>query len=176
MVVDYKQGRIYKIVAPCGLTYYGSTTKRIMDRMVDHKSRVKCNSPKACAAKKVIEAGGEIFLVEMYPCNSEKELRAREGWYQRFKPCVNNRVECRTKKQYRFDNIVKIKSYQKQYRADNTEKIKDKNTRYYQINKQELRRKQNEKFQCPCGGKYTHVHKARHFRTKKHQRWVELNQ
>jgi len=161
MVVDYQQGRIYKIVAPCGLTYYGSTTKRIMDRMVKHKSEAKCDSPKACTSKKVIEAGGEMFLVEMYPCNSEEELLAREGWYQRNRPCVNEVIAGRSKKEY----------YQ-----DNREEINRNHAMYYQNNKQEINRRQSQPYNCECGSTIRRNYKAKHFRTRTHQRWVEQNQ
>ena len=144
MVVDYKQGRIYKIVSPCGLTYYGSTTQRIMDRMKDHVSRAKLNKGKA--SQPVIEAGGEMFLVEMYPCNSEKELWAREGWYQRNRPCVNEVIAGRTRQQYRFDK------------------------------RDEIRRKTAQPYDCECGSTIRRNEKARHLKTMKHQRWVEQNQ
>lgn len=37
--------------------------------------------------------------------------------------------------------------------------------------------KHNFKYQCDCGGKYTHSNKARHFQTPKHIKYIQsLNQ
>ena len=33
----------------------------------------------------------------------------------------------------------------------------------------------NIKNECPCGGKYTNVHKSQHFKTKKHKRYIGDN-
>jgi DNA repair exonuclease SbcCD ATPase subunit len=82
-------------------------------------------------------------------------------------------------KEYRQDNKEKIKEYQQQYRQDNKEKIKEQIKQYRQDNKEKIKEQrrqyrednkeqQNEKFTCPCNGKYTHVHKLRHMRSKKH--------
>jgi len=171
MVVDCKQGRIYKIVAPCGLTYYGSTCGRIMDRMMQHKKE-----PKNCTAKKVIDAGGEIFLVEMYPCNSEKELWAREGWYQRNRPCVNKRIECRSKKEYYQDKREEILEKKKRYHIQNRDKNNNRCKERYRNNKQAILRKQGQPYNCECGSTVRRNDKARHFRSKKHQLWAEQNQ
>ena len=45
-----------------------------------------------------------FFWEEDYPCNSKKELDAREGEYQKNNDCVNKRVAGRTKKQHYEDN------------------------------------------------------------------------
>ena len=160
---DYKQGRIYKIVSPCGLTYYGSTTQRIWDRMAKHISNAKMNKGKA--SQSVIEAGGEIYLVEMYPCNSEKELHEREGWYIRYRPCVNEKIAGRP-----------FKEYIKQYRENNREQIAVKKKEYYENNKENIRTKQKQPYNCECGSTVRRNDKARHFRSQKHRLWVENNQ
>lgn len=145
---DYKQARIYKIVSPCGLTYYGASTQRICDRMHRHVADAKMNKGKA--SQRVIEAGGEIFLVEMYPCNSKKELDEREAWYIKYRSCVNEKIPGRTGQEWYQDNkeqrLANIKQYQKQ------------------------------PYNCECGSTVRTGDKARHFRTTKHRQWVENNQ
>jgi len=182
---DYKQGRIYKIVSPCGLTYYGSTTMRLWDRMRVHHVDIK--KGKNCSSKRVIEAGGEIYLVEMYPCNSQEELRTREAWYIRYRPCVNENIPNRTQKEYYQDtkqhkkeyyqnNKRKQIEYCKSYYQDNKEKISAQKKEYYENNKQKIKARLSQKYHCECGGKYTHNHRTRHFKTQKHRLWVENNQ
>ena len=68
-------------------------------------------------------------------------------------------------KQYRVDNIDKIK----EYREKNKEKMKE----YRENNKDKIKETHQEKFNCDCGGKYTHCHKTRHFKTKKHLAYME---
>lgn len=176
---DYKQGRIYKIVSPCGMTYYGSTTQRICNRMKNHINEIEKNRNKDCTANRVIDAGGEIYLVEMYPCNSEDELKAREAWYIRYRPCVNVKIPGRTWDEYYQDNRGKLLAYQKEYRTNNKEKVIARNKRYYQNNKQEINRKNklrdSQKYNCECGSTCRRGDKSKHFRTKKHMMWIENN-
>ena len=71
----------------------------------------------------------------------------------------------------------------KQYKQLNKEKIKETAKEYYELNKEkklELQKKWREKnkekikekYECECGGKYTHVHKAQHLKTKKHKTFI----
>ena len=46
----------------------------------------------------------KIIWIEDYPCNSKKELEAREGEYQQKTHCVNKRMEGRTMEQWTEDN------------------------------------------------------------------------
>ena len=87
-MADYQNGKIYKISSSLGPeVYYGSTIRTLVARMYEHKSYLCCNS------QLIFEKYGfencKIDLVEDYPCNSRKELEAREGWYIRNNECVN---------------------------------------------------------------------------------------
>jgi len=64
-------------------------------------------------------------------------------------------------KQYRETH----KEYNKQYYEQN----KEQSIQYYKKNKERLTQKHN----CPCGGKYTTTHRARHLKTKRHQTYVK---
>ena len=81
-----------------------------------------------------------ILWVEDYPCNSKKELEAREGYYQQRIECVTKRIEGRTHhekkdinlertKQWYKENTEHRKQYMKEYNEQNSEKLKDKKTR-----------------------------------------------
>jgi hypothetical protein len=68
------------------------------------------------SSKQIIDLGDAvILLVENYPCQSEDQARAREGYYIINNPCVNKCVAGRTKKQYYVDNKQTKDEYQKKY-------------------------------------------------------------
>ena len=60
---------------------------------------------------------------------------------------LNRKIWC-------LNNLEKIYRTQQQYKADNEEKLK-------------------ETFICPCGSLYTFNHRARHFKTKKHVKFIK---
>jgi hypothetical protein len=68
-------------------------------------------------------------------------------------------------KQYYEANKEQIKEQTKQYRGDNREQIKQYREQYREEHKKEM----NQKHDCECGGCYTICHKARHYKTSKHQ-------
>ena len=67
---------------------------------------------------------------------------------------LNKQIPTRTKHEHYQENKEKIKNRSKEYRELNKNKI-------------------NEKHNCECGSKYTLLHKARHFRSKKHLKYIE---
>ena len=84
--------------------------------------------------------------------------------------------------------ISNIKEYRKQYYDRNKEKIIEKNLQNYYTNKdlrtEQMRdyhnknrdiilQKRNEGCLCNCGGKYTLVNQAKHFKSKKHIAYLE---
>ena len=145
----------------------------------------------------------KIYLVELYPCKSKEELEAREGYYIRNYDCVNKVIPNRTKKEYYCDNKDKILEYFKEYYNDNKDKVlkhnrqyyndnKDKvkdimkeyrinnkdtivkiNKEYYNKNKDKINTKHKVKYECLCGGRYTHINKLQHLKTKKHIKYEE---
>jgi hypothetical protein len=129
--MEYQEGKIYKIIGS-GLTYYGSTKQTLKQRLAIHKCNTKCNS------KQIIELGNyKIVLIELFPCNTKKELLNRERWFIENNECINKKIPLRTFKEYYIDNIDKFKQYRidnvdksKQYRIDNVEKLKENNKQY----------------------------------------------
>jgi|LakMenEpi03Aug12_release.lakeMendotaPanAssembly.Ray.scaffolds.fasta_scaffold402960_2 hypothetical protein len=75
------------------------------------------------------------------------------------------------KKQYRDNNVDKIKEINKEYRDNNVDKINEKQKKYYINNADKLKEKHN----CECGGKYITTHKTTHFKTNRHQNFIETN-
>ena len=148
---DYSQGKVYKVWSPNhSLCYYGSTVQTLVERMYDHRS-----PHNSCSSKQIIDAGdADIQLIEEYPCMNRDELEDREAEVMQanWDGCVNELVPGAHRR------AGGMKAYQK---------------KYYEKNAVKIREQQGKKYQCECGGKYIHRSKARHFKTKKHQDYVE---
>jgi hypothetical protein len=74
-------------------------------------------------------------------------------------------------KKYREENKEVIIEQNKKYREENPEKIKKYRETYREENKAKL----NKKYDCKCGGKYTHKNKSQHLKTDKHQEYIKSN-
>jgi hypothetical protein len=84
-------------------------------------------------------------------------------------------VPHRTTAEYYQDHKEEIKQYQqdhqeeiKQYQQDHKVEIKKYKQQYYQDHREKLRKKHD----CPCGGRYTHEHKARHLKSEHHHNYI----
>ena len=99
------------------------------------------------------------YQSEHYQANKEQKAE----WYQDNKEKVKEK-----NKEYKAENKEKIKEQKKEYRAENKDKIKER----YQENKETL----SKKFNCPCGGKYTHANKSTHNKSKLHQNWLKTQE
>ena len=158
--------------------YIGSTCN-FSNRKRVHKSN--CNNPNCKeynynVYRYIRENNGwnewQMTIVKNFPCNNKSELEAEElktilefG----FDNLLNKQQPTRTHKQYRIDN----KERKKQYRIDNKEAILEQQKQYRIENKDKIKEKKKKKFTCECGGIYTQSNKARHFKTKKHLKYIE---
>lgn len=135
----YKEGKIYKII--CNITgdiYIGSTVDTLHRRLIKHKSSAKTRST-YISSREIIDRGDyQIELVEHYPCDSKFELRQREGYWQKTVECVNKQIECRTNKQWRKDNIEKVRKNNKLYCKKNEDKIVEYQKVYRAQNKEHI--------------------------------------
>lgn len=167
----YQNGKIYKLVCDNSpLIYYGSTTDALYRRLSKHRRQ------RTCSSKELFQLGNvSIHLVEEYPCNSKAELESRERIYIEFmlknfdyKIICNERIPCRTSKEYYQDNKEEILKKTSLRASKNREKL-NKYLKIYRVqNKECLRAKANEKINCNCGGKYTKANKQQHMKTKTH--------
>jgi len=125
---------------------------------------------------------------KVIPCRSKKEyrddnkehLKEQEKIYR-----VANKDKIKEKaKNYYIDNQDKIKIYRdnnkehlkeqyKVYSVKNKEKIDNYQKAYRITNRDKIREHKNQKYDCQCGGQYTHDHKARHLRTDRHRKYLE---
>jgi hypothetical protein len=146
MPVDYKLGKIYKLESktdPDVLPYFGSTAqqhlyKRLGGHVAEYKLYQK-NKGHYITSFSIIETGDyHITLVELCPCDSVEELRARERHYIQNYPCVNKVVPGRTMKEYYVANAESKREKSKQYYKANTEKILEKFKQYYKANPEKI--------------------------------------
>ena len=174
---DYSKGQIYKIVdVGYNKCYIGSTIESLSQRMARHRTKYtswKKEKYNFTSSFILFDEYGvdncKIEWIEDYPCNSKKELDAREGYYQQTVECINKYVSGRSSKSYYKDKCEEIKEQVKQYRKENPDKIRENNSRYFKEKKTLLMQKK----QCACGAFYTYWHKERHEKTNKHQQYLQ---
>jgi hypothetical protein len=175
----FQRGKIYSLrsISRPDLIYIGSTVSTLTKRLCQHKCSAKrfnegkgtkeCSYDVACLPDCYVE------LIENYPCTDKNELLRREGQIMRATDCINKRVAGRDKKQYYKDNAIRLKQKNKRYRTDNAEYIKQYGIQYRAINKDQIKQKDNQKHNCPCGGRYTQSNKSQHFKTLMHKKYME---
>jgi len=188
----YSKAKIYKIVdSSYNECYYGSTIQSLSKRMGHHREKYhkyKDGKFSFITCFKLFDKYGlencKIELVENYECKSKEELHKREGWYIKNNQCVNKFIPGRTGEEYREDNKDKIIESKKKHYEDNKDKIKQRSNKRYQEYKDDIKEKVKiyrdnikefllEKVNCECGGKYANKHKTTHFKTQKHQKFMQ---
>jgi hypothetical protein len=158
MPKDYSRGKIYKLV--CNITnkiYIGSTceptlARRLSGHVQDFKFW-KNGKGRNVSSFEIIEGGDYyIELLEICPCTINEELLARERFYIKSLDCVNrnknlNRTDedkKQSNKEYKKNNIDKIKEQQKEYNKKNKDKILEQKKEYREKNKDKLKEQQTE--------------------------------
>ena len=166
--MDYKNGKIYKIVCnTTGLQYIGSTCNPYLStRLAGHRSDYKMYLQKKhnfISSFEVLKNENyEIILIENCPCETKDQLHARERFHIENNDCVNmiknvglinelGNVEYKKKiyaenkekisesvKEYYAENKEKIAEYKKQYRTENQEKIAEYDKKYRAANKEKI--------------------------------------
>ena len=119
-MVDYKNGKIYKLICDNNdLVYIGSTSQKYLSsRLAQHNA-----TKNRCCSKQLIEAGNmRIVLIENYPCESRDQLRMREEYHMSNMDCINI--------QKAYESPAEAKERQKQYGIDNRDKILEKKRIY----------------------------------------------
>ena len=136
-MVNYQQGKIYKIVCnTTGLVYIGSTcelrlSKRISHHVALYKRFLKGLTNYTSSFEILKGECYQIFLLENFPCETSDELRMRERQYIENTDCVNMKSPIFTeedkresKKKYSHLNKDKISQINKKYIENNKEKVK----------------------------------------------------
>ena len=96
----------------------------------------------------------KIELIECKICETKLDRWAIERYH------ILNTLNC--------VNICQPGRTHAQYRLENKQLLLEKQNQYYQNNKEQVDRKRQEKFICPCGGRYSKANKSQHFKSQKH--------
>lgn len=75
-------------------------------------------------------------------------------------------------KKYYQENKEKYQEYSREYKKNNNEKIKEYAKEYKEKNKEKVDKYNCEKIICDCGGRFCRKHRAAHFKTIKHLKFV----
>jgi len=131
-MTDYSKGKIYKLTcSDPELVYYGSTISPLSHRFSRHKYGFSVGT--YCSSAKLFERDYEnvkIELIEDYPCNSKKELTAREREHTNGKVCANdNRPSVSLEEKLETSREHSRKQY-------STEEGKQKKREYYLKNRE----------------------------------------
>jgi hypothetical protein len=102
---DYKNSKIYKIIAEGYDPYIGSTTLTL-----DNRLKAFRNSKKYYSCSNFVKFG-IIELIEDYPCETRKELMERERFWIDNTTCVNINKPMRTD----LEKVEYHKTYNKEY-------------------------------------------------------------
>ena len=107
----YANGKIYRISCNItGLCYVGSTCETLSHRLSkhaqDYRNYLKGNYHYITSFEIIKNDDYQITLLQAYPCENNRELLDREGWYQKkyWDRSVNRTQNGRTKEQYYQDH------------------------------------------------------------------------
>jgi hypothetical protein len=196
-IVNYENDDVY-----IGSTCEPTLARRLSNHVANYRGYLNGKRGYTTSFKIIETGNYDIQLIEAYPCNNKMELHAREGYWIKQMDCVNRRIAGRTIQEYREDNREALKEYRKTYnkinkkeitkvrkvycinnkeivakamktyRDKNKEKIRERMKKYREDNKEKFAEIRNEKHDCLCGGKFTIANKALHFKTSKHQSYI----
>ena len=115
----------------------------------------------------------DMIEIEKFCCNDGNEARARERYnIEQLGATLNIKLPTRTMKEYLESVNDKLTNYRKEYNKTNKAIINTLNNQNYQNKKVQILEKQKIKFDCLCGSKCRIADKEKHFRSKKHQKYI----
>tara|TARA_B100001093_G_scaffold467289_1_gene486372 strand:+ start:480 stop:1025 length:546 start_codon:yes stop_codon:yes gene_type:complete len=169
--------------------YIGSTFNRLHKRFEGHKNAYKYNYGNFTIHKYFDTYGVDNFKIDLIKTydvirtndKDRKHLHAYETlWINKTKNCINSNLPFNPL--FKIDKKICLKKYYeknkekfKEHYEKNKDDILEYAKNYKEQNRDKIRKDKNEKFNCECGGKYTKCHKVRHFKSKKHQNYLNNN-
>ena len=186
MVVDYSNGKIYKICSSqTEEIYVGSTTQKLYDRMSSHKRSYKCfingKAPYSTALEILKYDDCFVVLIENCDVKDKENLHKRECYYiTTLENTVNKYHPGKRSKEhllemgryYRSQNLEKAReSDRKKYERDR-EKILLQRKEFWEKNRERIMETKREKIHCECGSSVNRSAFARHRRSEKHQKYI----
>ena len=141
--------------------YYGSTIQPLHRRLTKHK----CPS-NGCETRQL---NSENMTIELLEEVEDKEQRLlRERYYVENNECVNKHKPKRTEYEIRNPN--------KEYYEKNKTRIQEYQKNYNKLdkNKEHIKQMKSRPYQCECGSVISSSHKAKHFKSKKHIKFINF--
>ena len=132
-----------------GEIYIGSTKQTIKKRMKGHRSDSKDNNKNSCSSKQIIDRGNYIY--EILEEVDNDILREREQYYIETTDCINMSNSFTSDEDKKEQNKICMKRF------------REKNPNYRKV-----------KITCECGEIIIKDSKARHIKSKKHQKLLSL--
>jgi len=172
-----KQYKVYQYIRANGnwenwnmvlIEYFPCETELELGRRENYWKQELQSSLNSCSPP-MYETKDE-YNKKMYEANKEYHKQKNKERYEANKEEILEKT-----KEYREADKEKWKKYDKERYEANKEKIKEKVKEYREKNKEAILEKNNQKYTCECGKVYTHNHRARHFRTKVHQKHLAEN-
>ena len=199
---NYQNGKIYCIRNWVDDDIYvGSTCQPLSKRMAWHRQATRKEAKKHFKLySKMNDKGIDNFYIELYekyPCDSKEELFRKEGEIIRqLKPKLNDKIQGRTLQEWlkdtedyrredrkqRYDKnrdviLEKKKVYYEERRDEiyekNKQRFEQNKDKYYENMKKKRQDTKDNKFHCECGSIVCQMDKHHHFKTKKHQAFIE---
>jgi hypothetical protein len=153
MPIDYKNGKIYKMISPSGLVYVGSTCQSLAVRKAKHKRSYNCwkrGTYHYVTSFKLFDESLDnidIVLLENFQCSSKEELHSRERHFIDSLECVNKTTPCRTKKEYRVEKKDELNEKKRQHYSANKDRLKSIYKEYYDANKKVIQEQHSQYYE-----------------------------
>lgn len=153
-MVNYGKGIIYKLCSkdPNITECYVGSTCSFARRKSQHKNTCNTENGKQYTLNLYVfirETGGwdnwDMIQIEQYEAKDKRDLETRERYHiEMLKSQLNSKIPGRSHKEYRTDNIDKIKAHKKMYYIENAEKINEKSKIYRTENIEKIRQQEKE--------------------------------
>jgi hypothetical protein len=156
MAPNYDEGKIYRLICADGHFYIGSTVMTLASRFNGHKQSAKRETSRVYNHCNLIGWDNvRIQLLEDYPCESRKELTAREDYHIRQNKDDPNCLNCirahvtheerkELMKEYYQEHREEIIASHREYVETNRDVVMERRAKYRQENAEELRAKARE--------------------------------
>ena len=181
----YNHSKLYKLQCEDGYMYIGSTTQALSKRLGEHKIKSKIYSERDVYSH-INSIGWDkvciVLVTEHCLENREQLLRAENELITKHKDdpfCLNKYRSKLTDeerkeyiKEYCENNKESLKEKKKEYRENNRKELNEKEKERKITNREKNRDRDSKVETCICGANYTHSHKLRHERTKKHINFI----
>lgn len=182
-IVDYSKTVMYKILCDdddSDFLYIGHTTN-FVKRKCAHKSFTNGIENNRKLYRLIRANGGwtnfRMLEIEKYACNDKREAEAREdALMQELTPNMNSYRACRNKEQYYQDNKKTISENSKKYYQHTRQARLDYETKYYADNKAKIKALAARQYVCKCGSSCRTGEKSKHFKSKKHLKYIADNE